>query len=277
MFWGSAGQPPQLQCQGPQELQLFGGGRDPFSACDDLLAPPFPGRPGGGGLFGGIFGHMDRAIQEMDEVVRGAGGRVSAQEGSGQGGMLLRGLAAGGGGGYTCQTMVYSSTMGRDGQMRTERYASSTVGDLNNQMREVQQAYSNSRGMDKMSLERQMRGQGRKTVKELCRQSGEERTTDLYKGMSEEQYPDFDRRWQREAVPRLPAHPGPTGSAGAVCRGTRDPDLLGLLLVSGPAQPRAREVFHVYTSIRSTSKSPSNLHLPRKEVRARLTSSRLPF
>merc|ERR1719327_505268 len=105
---------------------------------------------------------------------------------------MMQGMAAGRGGGYSCQTMMFSAGTGRDGHMHTERFASSAVGDYGRQIQEVQQAYSNSAtGIDKMSLERQLQGRGRKLVKELNRSSGEERNTDMYRGMSEEQYPDF--------------------------------------------------------------------------------------
>merc|ERR1712048_777649 len=103
--------------------------------------------------------------------------------------------------------MMFSSSMGPDGKMKTEKFASNAVGDFNNRMQEVQQAYSNSdTGIDKMSMERQLQGRGRKMVKEYNRHSGEERNTDMYKGMTEEQTPDFDRQWQAQAVPRLPQH-----------------------------------------------------------------------
>merc|ERR1719436_1439043 len=119
----------------------------------------------------------------------------------------MMGSSAGGGGAYSCQTMMFSSARGQDGQMRTERFSSSAVGDMNGQMREVQQAYANSHtGVNKMSLERQLEGRGRKMVKEHHAQTGEERHTDMYKGMSEADYPEFDRTWQARAVPQLPAH-----------------------------------------------------------------------
>eukprot|EP00418_Pyrodinium_bahamense_P017642 CAMPEP_0179104140 /NCGR_PEP_ID=MMETSP0796-20121207/48291_1 /TAXON_ID=73915 /ORGANISM="Pyrodinium bahamense, Strain pbaha01" /LENGTH=260 /DNA_ID=CAMNT_0020802071 /DNA_START=70 /DNA_END=849 /DNA_ORIENTATION=+ len=207
MFGGQQVQPVQQRGQGSQQLQLFDGGRDPFGAFDDMMMEPFGSRLGGG-LFGNMFGRMNQAMQELDVVARGPGGQVSMADGGHAGGMLFRGTGAGGGGGYSCQTMVFSATRGQDGQVHTERFTSSSVGDLNRQAREVQQAYSNSStGIDKMSLERQLQGRGRKMVKELCRQTGEERNTDLYKGMSEEHFPQFDQQWRTQAAPYLPAHP----------------------------------------------------------------------
>merc|ERR1719188_558799 len=129
-------------------------------------------------------------------------------------------MSAGGGAGYSCQTMCFSSSMGADGKVHTERFSSSAVGDYNGRMQEVQQAYSNSStGIDKMSLERQMEGRGRKTVKELNRNSGEERSTDMYRGMSEEHYPNFERQWQAQAVPRLPQHAASSSRPQSVMNG----------------------------------------------------------
>jgi len=192
-----------------QELAPFGGGHDPFAAFDGMMLSPFggPRRSSGGGLFGDVFGHMDQMMQEMNSMVHGPGGQRSMAEFGSGNGMLFRGMGAGGGGSYSCQTMMFSSTMGRDGQMHTEKFASSSVGDFNQHMQEVQQAYSNSStGVDKMSLERQLQGRGRKMVKEYSRQTGEERHTDLCRGMTEGQYQEFDRQWQAQAVPRLPQH-----------------------------------------------------------------------
>merc|ERR1712194_526220 len=93
----------------------------------------------------------------------------------------------GAGGAYSCKTMMYSAKRGADGNMQSEKFTSSTVGNAERKLRETQQAYSNSeKAIDKMSLERQIGDQGRKTVKERCRRSGEERHTDLFRGMNEE-------------------------------------------------------------------------------------------
>ena len=56
--------------------------------------------------------------------------------------------------------------MGPDGKMHTEKYSSSAVRDGQRDAFEQQQAYSNSSsGVDKMALERQQRGKGRKMVR----------------------------------------------------------------------------------------------------------------
>jgi len=191
------------------QLQPFGGGfgRDPFGEMMSPFGMFGGGRGGGGGLFGGLFGEMDRMMQEMDSMVMGNGGNMRASMSGGGGGMMMMGSSTGGGGTYTQQTMVMSSSVGQDGRVRTERFSSSAVGDYNGQMREVQQAYSNNHtGVNKMSLERQLDGRGRKMVKEQYAATGEERTTDMYKGMSEDQSHDFERDWNARAKPRLPQH-----------------------------------------------------------------------
>merc|ERR1740121_141453 len=132
---------------------------------------------------------------------------MSQMMGGGMGGGQMMGM--GGDGGFSCQTMMMSSSMGEDGKMHTERFSSSAIGDRARQISEVQQAYSNSQsGMDKMSLERQMADRGRKMVKEVNQFTGEERNTDLYKGMTEAQNAEFDQGWRQNAVPYLPQHVG---------------------------------------------------------------------
>merc|ERR1719382_1205016 len=151
------------------------------------------------------------------DMAMGPGGSMMQSQRSGGDGMMVGGTSAGGGGGYSCQTMCFTSKMGSDGQMHTERFSSSAVGDYNGRMQEVQQAYSSSAtGIDKMSLERQLEGRGRKMVKELNRSSGEERNTDMYRGMSEQQYPDFERQWNERAAPRLPQHAAGSGGMQAI-------------------------------------------------------------
>eukprot|EP00411_Alexandrium_monilatum_P002932 CAMPEP_0175189752 /NCGR_PEP_ID=MMETSP0093-20121207/4088_1 /TAXON_ID=311494 /ORGANISM="Alexandrium monilatum, Strain CCMP3105" /LENGTH=294 /DNA_ID=CAMNT_0016482553 /DNA_START=1 /DNA_END=885 /DNA_ORIENTATION=+ len=121
--------------------------------------------------------------------------------------VMMMSSSGGGSGAFSSNTMVMSSTIGADGQVHTEHYSSSAVGDHGRRISEVQQAYRNSTtGVDKMSLERQMLDQGRKMVKERNRHSGEERTTDLFRGIEAEEADDFERRWQGEAKPHLPSH-----------------------------------------------------------------------
>eukprot|EP00435_Cladocopium_sp_Y103_P029988 s328_g7.t1 len=185
----------------PADRQIQAFQRDPFGM--DGMMMPFGGQPGGfgfGGLFGSMFGQMNQMMEEMDQMMmnqqsRGATPGMSAMS------------SMSSGGGFSCQTFSFSSRMGPDGQMHTEQYSSSAVGDRSRDMHEVQQMYSNSStGVDKMSMERQLEGRARKMVKERTRSTMEERQTDMYRGMNEEDAAEFDRHWQERAAPHLPQH-----------------------------------------------------------------------
>eukprot|EP00930_Biecheleria_cincta_P081747 TRINITY_DN7105_c0_g1_i1.p1 TRINITY_DN7105_c0_g1~~TRINITY_DN7105_c0_g1_i1.p1 ORF type:complete len:302 (-),score=57.50 TRINITY_DN7105_c0_g1_i1:211-1116(-) len=239
MFGGYPGQQPIRPQRAPSDphpgdgqLQQYGGAanaeqlqpyddvrarhRDPFSMMDEMMMAPFGGlgRPrarttGGLGLFDDMFGSMGRMMEEMESMHMGRGGSMMSSsmfEGGG-GSMMMSGMSAGGGGSFSSQTFSFSSTMGSDGRMHTEQFSSSSVGDRHRNMYETQQAYSNSStGVDKMSLERQMDGRGRKVVKERNRESAEERQTDMYKGMNEDQWGEFEQQWNQRAAPALPPH-----------------------------------------------------------------------
>eukprot|EP00931_Biecheleriopsis_adriatica_P105822 TRINITY_DN80344_c0_g1_i1.p1 TRINITY_DN80344_c0_g1~~TRINITY_DN80344_c0_g1_i1.p1 ORF type:complete len:233 (-),score=60.63 TRINITY_DN80344_c0_g1_i1:98-796(-) len=115
---------------------------------------------------------------------------------------------------YRSQTYVSSQTMDADGQVHTERYASSAVGDLGAEAQEVNQAYANSRlNIERTGLERVFHDKGKKVVRERRMKDGhdakakehvkvEEKT--LFKGMVAEEAPDFEKTWQEHAVPTLP-------------------------------------------------------------------------
>lgn len=181
---------------------------DPFSMMDAMMSDmmmPFGGPcgggrratdPFGGGLFGGGL------FQQMDQMMQ-------MHMGGAQGGMMQMGqMGQMGGGGFSSQVMCFSSSVGADGNVHTERFSSSTVGDHSRAMHETQQAYSNSTsGVDKMSMERQIGDRGRKVVKERTRGSGEERHTDMFKGITEDQAEEFNDQWRQQAAPHLPQHP----------------------------------------------------------------------
>uniref|UniRef100_A0A7S4QCB8 Uncharacterized protein n=1 Tax=Alexandrium monilatum TaxID=311494 RepID=A0A7S4QCB8_9DINO len=181
-----------------QQLQPFGPmGASPFDMMDQMM-----GSMGAGGMFGGLFAQMDQMMRQMNSPMDGM-----IPMGGGGSQVMMMSSSGGGCGAFSSNTMVMSSTIGADGQVHTERYSSSAVGDHGRRISEMQQAYSNSTtGVDKMSLERQMLDQGRKMVKERNRHSGEERTTDLFRGIEAEEAEDFERRWQGEAKPHLPSH-----------------------------------------------------------------------
>lgn len=208
----------------PMPQQQMAIRQDPFAMMDEMMMSPFGGMGGRhpGGL-GGVFGMMDQMMnQMMGPMMMGGPGMMMGGPGGGMmiggsgggmmmggGDMMAMGMSGGGDGGFSCQTMMISSQMGPDGQMHTERFASSSIGDPTRRIQEVQQAYSNSStGVDKMSLERQLAERGRKVVKERDARTGEERSTELYQGMDEEHNAEFDQQWTQNAVPYLPRHAG---------------------------------------------------------------------
>merc|ERR1719323_2207730 len=111
-----------------------------------------------------------------------------------------------GSGGFNSSTMTMSVNTGPDGQVHTEQFASSSVGDHDKRIADTQQACSNSStGVDKMSLERQMQDRGRKMVKERIA-GGDERQTEMFRGFDESQAHKFDQQWQQHASPHLRNH-----------------------------------------------------------------------
>merc|ERR1712137_286489 len=174
-------------------------------------------RPFGGG-FGG-FGMMDdfddmMGMTGMTGMMRGMRGMGGGMGGSSQ--MMMSSFGGGmGGGSFTSQTMCVSSTMGADGKMHTEKFASSSVGDTRRGISETQQAYSNSdTGVDKMSLERMHNERGKKVVKERSALTGDETQTEMFHGMTEEDQDDFQQAWEAEAAPYLPQRASARGAIG---------------------------------------------------------------
>lgn len=169
---------------------IFGGGMDPFK---EFSAMPF-----GGGGAGSVMSRFDQMANEM---MQGFGpGPLSGREGSSARGSLP------GGGSYACQSFAFSSVTGPDGKVHTERFASSDVGNRDHNIREAQQAYSNSStGIDKMGLERHLGDRARKIVKERDRNTMEERSSEMMRGMDERGREAFDRDFGGKAQ-HLPAH-----------------------------------------------------------------------
>jgi len=170
------------------------------------------GRQGQGGRNNQLAnpGNMMQNPFSMMQMMGGMGSMGSMMPfGQGQDpfeGFDLMNMQGGGGQGGTfmSQSMCISSSMGEDGKMHTERFASSSVGDGGRQIHQKEQAYSNSKtGVDKMSMERQIRDKGRKMVKERTRGSQDEKQTDLFRGMNETEGDAFDQQWRQEAQPHI--------------------------------------------------------------------------
>jgi len=231
------------------------------SMFDDMMMMPF-GSPGGsrrggammrggglGGGGGGIFGLLDEMMAASMAGPCGGGGGGNSM-------MAMGGAGDPSQGSFSCQSMCMSMSMGPDGQVHTERFASSTIGDNERRIRETQQAYSNSSsGVDKMSLERQMDQRGRKVVKERSRFTGEEKETSMLRGIDESQTGEFDRQWQQQAQPHLPQHyNGPMqlslGGAPGAMRG-QQPQL------ASASYPQSRPLSSQYALPPPTSTQPA--------------------
>jgi len=167
----------------PFQAQRGSGVANPFAMMDCMMTQMM--QSFGGGLFGGGLCGAGGPFGQMSQLMQGAGGGPR--------------------GSFTCQTMSFSSSVGADGRLHREHFASSTVADSRRGARETKQIYSNtSTGVEKRSLERRISDQGRKVVQERSRD--EERCTDTLRGLEADQVTAFDDRWQREAAPHLPSH-----------------------------------------------------------------------
>lgn len=194
--------------RGASEPHARGGGntRGPISLFGD--------EPGGlleGGMFGGRdpfkeFGAMDlfgggghaNMMRGFDEMAS----QMMQGSGSGAG---PRGGGGGGDGQYACQSFAMVSRVGPDGKAHTERYASSDIGNRGQNIRESQQAYSNSgSSTEKMALERHLGDRARKMVRERAR--GEDRSSEMFRGMDESSKDAFDGEFAGKAH-HLPQHP----------------------------------------------------------------------
>jgi len=169
------------------------GGRDPFAEFGGGLMAPF-GSMGSQSSMGSIM----KQFEDMTSGMMREGG------GGGLGGNAMMGM---GNGQYSCQSFAMCSRVGPDGQVHTERFANSEVGNRQQSMREAQSAYSNSStGMDKMGLERQLGNRAQKMVRERDRRTMEERSTEMFKGMDESQRDAFGQDFRAHAQ-HLPGHP----------------------------------------------------------------------
>merc|ERR1740121_1109942 len=120
--------------------------------------------------------------------------------------MSSGGVGGGSSGQYTSQSFLMSSSMGSDGQMHTQHFASSEVGNCDQGIREAQQAYSDTAsGLEKMAMERQLGERGMKIVRERDANTKEERSTELFQGMEETGREAFGQAFQAQAH-HLPQH-----------------------------------------------------------------------
>ncbi|CAE8688533.1 unnamed protein product [Polarella glacialis] len=84
---------------------------------------------------------------------------------------------------YSVQTATMSSFVDENGQMHTEQFASSDVGNSEHNIRETHQAYSNSdTGVNKCALEQHLGPQAVKTVKKRDKDAKED-TSEMFLGV----------------------------------------------------------------------------------------------
>eukprot|EP00927_Polykrikos_kofoidii_P048327 TRINITY_DN4257_c0_g1_i1.p1 TRINITY_DN4257_c0_g1~~TRINITY_DN4257_c0_g1_i1.p1 ORF type:complete len:205 (-),score=33.16 TRINITY_DN4257_c0_g1_i1:506-1120(-) len=109
---------------------------------------------------------------------------------------------------YSSQTFAMSSVVGPDGHVKTERYASTDVGNSAEDIAEMEQAYSNTAtGVEKFGHERHLGKMARKTVEERFRQGDhEDRKIELYSGMNETGRERFNEEFAGKAH-HLPQDP----------------------------------------------------------------------
>eukprot|EP00930_Biecheleria_cincta_P089076 TRINITY_DN78336_c0_g1_i1.p1 TRINITY_DN78336_c0_g1~~TRINITY_DN78336_c0_g1_i1.p1 ORF type:complete len:294 (+),score=69.84 TRINITY_DN78336_c0_g1_i1:155-1036(+) len=116
---------------------------------------------------------------------------------------------------YQSQTYVLSSSLGPDGKMHTETYASSAVGDLGAQTQELRQAYEDSQSrLQRTAVERTLKEQGHKVVRERRQDAERQNWSEhsdvqehqFFKGLESEQLPDFEKQWHEQAAATLPEH-----------------------------------------------------------------------
>eukprot|EP00930_Biecheleria_cincta_P066652 TRINITY_DN5286_c0_g1_i1.p1 TRINITY_DN5286_c0_g1~~TRINITY_DN5286_c0_g1_i1.p1 ORF type:complete len:267 (-),score=65.86 TRINITY_DN5286_c0_g1_i1:187-921(-) len=145
--------------------QLFRG-HDPFA---EFSADPFSSG-GSHRIFGGGFGRVMQRLENLSEEILGVRPVLPPQE---------PGAAR-----YSVQTASMSAFVGEDGQVHTEQFASSDVGDRDHDIRETHQAYSNSAtGEQKRALEQHLGPRGVKTVKKRGGHDAVEESTEMFLGM----------------------------------------------------------------------------------------------
>eukprot|EP00930_Biecheleria_cincta_P006682 TRINITY_DN10773_c0_g1_i1.p1 TRINITY_DN10773_c0_g1~~TRINITY_DN10773_c0_g1_i1.p1 ORF type:complete len:251 (-),score=58.86 TRINITY_DN10773_c0_g1_i1:105-857(-) len=153
----------------PLTQRLFRG-HDPFA---EFSPDPFSGG-GSHRLFGGSFGRIAQRLENLSEEILGVRPMLPPQEAA-----SIPGASR-----YSVQTASMSSFLGSDGQMHTEQFASSDVGDRGHDIRETHQAYANSAtGEQKRALEQHMGKHGMKTVKWRSGQQAAEESNEMVLGM----------------------------------------------------------------------------------------------
>uniref|UniRef100_A0A0G4F9N7 Myeloid leukemia factor n=1 Tax=Chromera velia CCMP2878 TaxID=1169474 RepID=A0A0G4F9N7_9ALVE len=170
-------------------------------------------------LSGGGFGSMQGGGRErerrtsIDDLMRSFGDPTATFSGLFDGGSTggrgqkdaIGKLPVGPSGQYSCSMMSMASCVGPDGKPKVEKFAQSSVGNLQQRAYETQQAYTNTgTGVDRMALERGVGERARKVIRERNRNTGDEKEHRLFKGLDETAAADFDSKFStiRGTLPR---------------------------------------------------------------------------
>eukprot|EP00931_Biecheleriopsis_adriatica_P026499 TRINITY_DN16130_c0_g1_i1.p1 TRINITY_DN16130_c0_g1~~TRINITY_DN16130_c0_g1_i1.p1 ORF type:complete len:245 (-),score=60.38 TRINITY_DN16130_c0_g1_i1:14-748(-) len=179
----------------PLTQRLFRG-HDLFSEFS-----PDPFRSGGSHrLFGSSFSRVMQRLEGLSESILGTCPMLPQSE-------TIPGAAR-----YSVQSASMSSWLGDDGQIHTEQFASSDVGDRGHDIRETHQAYSNTcTGEQKRALEQHLGQRGVKSVKQRAGPSAAEESRDMFLGLeSAEEREEFKQDFASKAK-HLPDHQSFTG------------------------------------------------------------------
>jgi len=148
--------------------RLFGG-RDPFT---DFSADPFE-TWGTSRMFGRGF---DRAISRMEDLSEDLLGVRTPL-------MRMPRMEMGKGGSYSVQSTTMTSFTDEKGNVHTEQFASSDVGNVDEDVREAKQMYANSESkVMKHALEQHVGGRAHKVVR-VRGVEDQDMTTEMFKGM----------------------------------------------------------------------------------------------
>lgn len=154
---------------GPSLTHRLFRGHDPFA---EFSADPF-NSGGSHRIFGSSFGRVMQRLENLSEEILGVRPVLPPQEAA------VPGTAR-----YSVQTASMSAFVDKDGQVQTEQFASSDVGDRDHEIRETHQAYSNSAtGEQKRALEQHLGPRGVKTVKKRGGYNATEDSIDMFQGM----------------------------------------------------------------------------------------------
>lgn len=159
-------------------------GMDPFSDMMDNFDDPFSnmmqefrmpnfGRGFGSDFFGGGMRDFEQQIFSMNS-------------GMGNGGTVIS------------KSYVSKKKYNANGEPEDETYQSQSIqqiGKDGHKMKEKQEAYKNSRGIEKAAHQKMLDDKGQKCVKQRNRETGEQEQHNIYQGINEEEVNNFNEEY----------------------------------------------------------------------------------